>query len=46
MMNKKRAPRPERRNTDIEHVDEILFSAIAFICIMGAIMLILGGLSI
>ena len=46
MMNKRHAPRPERRTTDVDRVDESLFSAIAFICIMGAIMLILGGLSI
>lgn len=46
MMNKRHAPRPERRNTDVERVDEILFGAIAFMCIIGAIMLILGGLSI
>lgn len=46
MRNKKQAPEPRRRNSDIESVDEILICSTIVFCIMGAIFLILGGLGL
>ena len=46
MWNKKKAPRPKRRNDDIQPIDEMIVSTVIFICVMGAIFLILlyGGM--
>lgn len=46
MINKKKAPRPRRRNDDIYEVDFMLLSATIVACMIGAIMLILGGLGL
>lgn len=46
MINKKKAPEPRRRKSDVEQVDEILISATILFCVMGAIFLILGGLGL
>ena len=45
-VEKKNAPEPRRRKSDIEQVDEILISATILFCVMGAIFLILGGLGL
>lgn len=39
MINKKKTPRPKRRNDDIYEVDFMLLSASIVACIIGAIML-------
>jgi hypothetical protein len=44
--SKKVAPRPKRRNDDIYEVDFMLLSATIVACMIGAIMLILGGLGL
>lgn len=44
--SKKVAPRPRRRNDDIYEVDFMLLSATIVACMIGAIMLILGGLGL
>lgn len=46
MSEKKNAPEPRRRKSDIEQVDEILISATILFCVIGAIFLILGGLGL
>ena len=46
MINKRKAPRPRRRNDDIYEVDFMLISATIVACMIGAIMLILGGLGL
>ena len=42
----KKTPRPKRRNDDIYEVDFMLISATIVACMIGAIMLILGGLGL
>lgn len=46
MINKKHAPEPRRRKSDVEEVDEILISSTILFCIMGALFLILGGMGL
>ena len=44
--SKKVAPRPRCRNDDIYEVDFMLLAATIVACMIGAIMLILGGLGL
>lgn len=46
MINKKDAPEPRRRKSDVEQVDEILISATILFCVIGALFLLLGGLGL
>lgn len=46
MINKKDAPEPRRRKSDVEQVDEILISATVLYCAIGALFLLLGGLGL
>lgn len=46
MINKKIAPEPRRRKSDVEQVDEILISATILFCVIGALFLLLGGLGL
>lgn len=46
MAQKKVAPEPRRRKTDVEQVDEMLISATILFCVIGAIFLLLGGLGL
>lgn len=46
MINKKDAPEPRRRKSDVEQVDEILISATVLFCVIGALFLLLGDLGL
>lgn len=46
MINKKDAPEPRRRRSDIEQVDEIVISATILFSVIGALFLLLGWLGL